>query len=355
MISSEASPVYVDFLSETVNTRFLSAARSGTLDALLKTIDEGADLLAYDVHEEQKRDALLRAASSNRDPAVAEHLISLGLDQVDRSHLDQDLLGTLAKRGWVKLLDTVIRRGTPPDTPGPHGVTALIAAAFARQLESIRVLLENGVSLSATSEDGSTALHRAGSADVAVLLLEAGADIRAVDNNQRTPLFNAFTSLDERLLAELLARGAELEAADVHGQTPLLAASECGAALAVNQLLDAGALIEARDLSGATPLIVATERPGNSALNALIHRGASLEAKTKSGNTALLSAATSGNSLALISLLEVGANRLVRNDDGHDVVALLENHPTASAMYNSWIARDAMRTARRRVPQASLV
>src|SRR5262245_51423961 len=88
----------------------------------------------------------------------------------------------------------------------------LIEAAKARQAETVRTLLREGVDVNATYGDGSTALHWAAYWD----------DLSLVDL--------------------LLAAGARVDTADDHGVTPLwLASSNGGSRAIVERLLGAGA------------------------------------------------------------------------------------------------------------------
>jgi ankyrin repeat protein len=92
----------------------------------------------------------------------------------------------------------------------------------------IKALLEEEESLvHARDADGSTALHCAawkGNADVAALLLDAGADINAQSSNSHyggTPL-HAAAHGNQRAVAEvLLARGADTGAVSCNGRTPI--------------------------------------------------------------------------------------------------------------------------------------
>src|SRR5215510_2943584 len=104
----------------------------------------------------------------------------------------------------------------------------MIRAAKKGDTATVRKLLERDESLvGARDKDGSTPLHCAawnGHADVATILLDAGADIN--DHNQNghwgTIPLHAAAHGDRKQVAELLiARGADLRAKNLNGRTPL--------------------------------------------------------------------------------------------------------------------------------------
>src|SRR5215470_17894904 len=139
------------------------------------------------------------------------------------------------------------------------GDTRVADAAMKGDTESVRALLKQAVDVNAAQGDGMTALHWAalkGEADIAKILLYAGANIRATT----------------RLAA----------------YTPLFMAAKSGNAAVVKVLLDAGADAKAPALDGLTPLMMAAASGDAEAVNMIIARGADANAKeTENGQTAL--------------------------------------------------------------------
>jgi uncharacterized protein len=103
--------------------------------------------------------------------------------------------------------------------------TALHFAAFFRQPEATRLLVERGADLEALSPTFGdvTPLHSAcasGERDSARILVEAGADPNVRQQGGFTPLHAAAQNGDEELARLLLARGADSEAATDDGRKP---------------------------------------------------------------------------------------------------------------------------------------
>jgi ankyrin repeat protein len=103
--------------------------------------------------------------------------------------------------------------------------TALHFAAFFRQPEATRLLVERGADLEAVASTfgNVTPLHSAcasGERESARILLEAGADPNVRQQGGFTPLHAAAQNGDEELTRLLLARGADPEAAADDGRKP---------------------------------------------------------------------------------------------------------------------------------------
>ena len=106
------------------------------------------------------------------------------------------------------------------------GWTPLHLAAFFGQREAAERLLAAGAALDAKSANSlrNTPLHAAvagGRRDLALLLIERGADVRAVDSGSHTALHIAAENGDVPVVKALLARGADPHAVDLEDKTPL--------------------------------------------------------------------------------------------------------------------------------------
>jgi ankyrin repeat protein len=110
----------------------------------------------------------------------------------------------------------------------PDAGKEIIKAAKKGQTEMIRVLLEQDPKLvHVRDSDGSTPLHCAtwkGHTDVVALLLNAGADVNAENQNDHwgtTPLHAAAHANQVAIAQLLIDHGADLNAKDLTGQPPM--------------------------------------------------------------------------------------------------------------------------------------
>ena len=97
------------------------------------------------------------------------------------------------------------------------------AARYGRA-DIARLLLDSGANVKAAGRDGDTPLHNAvrnGHADIAELLLEGGADVNAVDGAGNTPLHEAARYGRADMVVLLLGAGADCDAQTRDRYTPI--------------------------------------------------------------------------------------------------------------------------------------
>lgn len=119
-------------------------------------------------------------------------------------------------------------------------------------------------------------------------LIEAGADVNAVNEFRQTPLHKAI-ELGRRETAELLLdKGANINAVTIGGkETPLHVAVRCNRKELVELLLNKGANINAVDNLDMTPLHFALKYNREELVRLLLDRGANVNAVDKKGRTPL--------------------------------------------------------------------
>jgi ankyrin repeat protein len=166
------------------------------------------------------------------------------------------------------------------------------------------------------SERGETPLHDACDAiyvnavDMVKLLLNAGAEVNAADENRRTPLFVASRWCNSDVVKLLLRAGANVNAADFDGETPLqhaCANNHDANGDTVKLLLGAGAKVDGGSAAPRLLFPVCGYGRGD-LLRLLVEAGANVNAADSAGYTPLWVAAKNGNAGTVKMLLEAGAN-----------------------------------------------
>lgn len=222
------------------------------------------------------------------------------------------------------------------------------AARLTNNPTIVRLLLQAGADPNAPDDDGLSPLHHgARNSDPMVVrhLLDAGADLNARENDGYTPLhYAAAQSGNGRVIKLILDRGAEPLAESSDGRTPLHSALRYradqgvvsalldaggagkltplqfsalrGDSMAVSRLLVGGADPDEADPYGWTSLHFAVPLAGLGVVSALLEAGADPNGRTVSGATALHVAAEQASVEVVSVLLEAGTDPNVKTDDG---------------------------------------
>ena len=238
-------------------------------------------------------------------------------------------------KGDKQKVKSLLRQGADVNRPdvicykdGRRAVTpALISAAFNGDTEMLQILLEAGADVNARDDEGSTALLECVMeyAPCVELLLKAGADVNARDCENNTALMFASIDGNPEIVQMLLEAGAHV---NVHGddsyETPYaLARFEAynmdnkGAAECLPLLLNAGALehvlLDIEDdeklLAVNYEFLQAVQHQDIERMKAALLSGADINATDRFGETALDQAARYHNAELCRELLFAGMSQ----------------------------------------------
>lgn len=158
------------------------------------------------------------------------------------------------------------------------GVTEALVEAIERSDPiAVRSAIHAGVPANGVDEDGNTLLELAisiGHPEIVRLLCQFGADPNSVRAERGSLLHRVVAARDANpLIPVLLEAGADVNAVDPHGWTPAHLAAAYGYSSTLSLLLDSGATAEALTDEGLTPLELAELNGHTSAIAALLDPG----------------------------------------------------------------------------------
>lgn len=214
-----------------------------------------------------------------------------------------------------------------------NGLTMLHYAAYAGDMGSVRLLMENGADLNAKVKgSGWTPFFLAslgGHTEMVTWFIGNGIPLEMKDGKGRSAV-HITAQQDHKELVELLLRyGIGIHAQDKAGMTPLHSASLSGRQDTASLLIAKGADINSRDFAGQTPLHLAAFGGNTRLIELLTARGAEIDGRDNTGETALHMAAFGGHQDVVEMLVENGAKSDNKNIHGEspEKMAAKAGHP----------------------------
>lgn len=209
--------------------------------------------------------ALIDAAKAGDQTKVRELLRKDASLASARTDSGESAIMTALYRGHHAVIDTVLDAGARID---------VFAAAALGRRGDLQVALADPAAVNSISYDGWTPLHLAsffGQREVAETIINAGGRVSAISTNslKNTPLHAAAAGGHPDIALLLIERGADVRIPDAGGHTPLHIAAENGLVEVVKALLGRGADPLAVDGEDKTPLSRAAAKNRNEVVDVI--------------------------------------------------------------------------------------
>jgi ankyrin repeat protein len=284
--------------------------RKGDVPAVKELIEKSPQLVEA---RDGDGNTLLHYAAYGTSADLIHYLIDKGA-RVDLAGAQaQTPLHIAASNDRLEIVEALLKRGASLETRDGYGRTVLILCARERgQAPTGRVLIDAGADVNAVDKFGSSALELAawrGKTEFIDLLLEKGAKLPEGGRNWGALLSMAAEKGLTKLFRRLTEGGQDLKAVDPAGAWLLHSAAAGGSAEIVGLLLERGFDPAKPDRFGWTPLHYAARDGRPDAARVLIEKGAPLDARTIMGQTAYNVAQEREMKTAATLLEEKGADK----------------------------------------------
>ncbi|XP_071325726.1 B-cell lymphoma 3 protein homolog [Trachinotus anak] len=227
--------------------------------------------IALATHQDEDGDTALHIAVVQGELAIVCTLIQLllwarrGIDIYN--NLRQTPLHLAVITQQADMVDVLLRAGADPAALDRNGQTALHLCCEYNQRECLSVVLSRSSSstcLESRNYEGLSPLHLAvllGHKDLARMLLDAGADINAMDiKSGQSPLMHAVESNNVDMVHFLIENGCDVNSQSYSGNTALHSACGRGQVDTVRLLLKSGADSSLKNYHNDTPVMVAKNK-----------------------------------------------------------------------------------------------
>jgi ankyrin repeat protein len=170
----------------------------------------------------------------------------------------------------------------------PGADTGLISSVKSADKAQVTALIQQHANVNAAEADGTTALMWAvrGSftkddAEIADLLIRAGADVKAANRYGVNALYLACQNGNAAIIEKLIKAGADPNSTTTEGETALMTAARTGVVGAAKVLLEHGAKVDAKEnWHGETALMLAVAEGHADMAQELIAHGADVNARS---------------------------------------------------------------------------
>ena len=211
-----------------------NTAMYGNVEMLAMFLEKGANI---DALNKKKETALMSSVISSKTD-MASFLIDKGANIKITDKRNRSLLHIAVYNDDNKMVKVLLEEGADVNFQDLKGYSPLHLAIRHQYDKVIKTLICNGADPDTCTEAGSV-LHYAivhKNVELALLLLDKGADINIPDKNKKSPLHIAVENGDNAMVEFLLENSADINFQDFRGDSPLQIALK-GGHLAIASML----------------------------------------------------------------------------------------------------------------------
>ncbi|CAF1519354.1 unnamed protein product [Adineta steineri] len=240
------------------NERFYNLCGLGKAHLIEKMLENDRIVNTIDINwvSFESQSTALLIASANGHELVVDILLRNNAKFTIKDSRQATALHHAAQRNYTKIAKKLLHAGCDVNAQDKLGWTPLMKACYFCSPDIILTLLEGGANIDAQTEQGRTALHelcRSPSlnnetllAEIACILIEAGANVNQIDEDHFTPLIYAAYHNHPSVALVLLESNSLIDKTDKQGWTALHWAIDRDHSEIVQLLIDKGARTDIR-------------------------------------------------------------------------------------------------------------
>lgn len=246
----------------------------------------------------------LYLAVSNSHEDVATLLIGSGANDYCDANKWM-VLHHASHRGWLGIVESLVKRGSDVDAETSDGETPLLLAAKRSRFDVVKFLMESGANVEACDKEKWTLLHHAsngGDLRTVRFLLNRGHDLNVKTSLGSTALLLAANNFHRGIVDLLVKYRANVECCDSKKWALIHYASHNKWVDLVKSLVEKGCDVNAKTARGDTPLYIACLVKHIGIIKILLEAGAHFNVENCNGDTAFNSVIVSGAGVDTIKL-----------------------------------------------------
>ncbi|KAK4435797.1 Potassium channel AKT1 [Sesamum alatum] len=168
-------------------------------------------------------------AAARGDDLLLHHLLRRGLDPNELDSNGRNALHLAASKGFLECVLLLLDYGANPNTKDSEGNVPLWDAILGKHEAVIKVLVDNGATLS-SGDVGGFACFAAEQNNTELLneITKFGGDVTLLNSSGTTALHTAISEENVEIVKFLMEQGADIDKPDAHGWTPRALADHQG-------------------------------------------------------------------------------------------------------------------------------
>ena len=291
-------------------------------------------MLGMKEYRENKHDLPMHVAADSGNISELKKLLARCFNPNEVDYHYRTPLHYSASRGDLQACSLLVKSGAMIDVQDFSEMYPLSLAISGNHLETVKFLVKSGAKIENRSLGKNTALHWSLQKDVnpqiALYLIQAGANVNALDEENDAPLHYAASIGNPEIVNALIKAGANVRVKNAMQATPLELATAVDNVQIMQALIKSGAESGPKSLTDLLHLAVSNSN-NTETVKFLLKAGARVNEKVETGYTALHFAVDramrQGPSFIefVKVLLEAGADPNAKNNDGKTPLSYAEN------------------------------